>query len=424
MASGHFYSITSVQTQAFIVFMGDLTAILLALFNEDIRTFVAENTVGRLEEADILANIAPEFGAEVTKIGHTCAQHSINLTCRRFRKAIARRSLASDDRGDVGYLYRHCGSCRANSKVTPTQALLRGAEILRRVGLRPLDLCPPCDIQFIDYAKAVIRSLLNDPEDEPDYLQIVWRSSTGVACDLRLRTRKDLPNDCRFQEAMQVEKWDFMFHDIDVCRARRTAAYYFLSDNRRLLRIPAHQDVRVVDLYDTNKIGAAGEWLPRETVLEYAWQEEVILANDPQKGLDFGKYDGKTHILDCGGTLVFDDRGRLLSWFRKPGTGTSRMARERYPGAHTAWQVDPARRKGRESKDQPSWNWQSWGPGGRAAPQGSPASIHSGVDTRRELKGGEMDNNLRVRVYNVGLGNCIYLESRTTGMFTSSSTVE
>ena len=46
----------------------------------------------------------------------------------------------------------------------------------------------------------------------------------------------------------------------------------------------------MVDLYDTNKIGAAGEWLPRETVLEYAWQEEVILANDPQKGLDFGKY--------------------------------------------------------------------------------------------------------------------------------------
>ena len=24
--------------------------------------------------------------------------------------------------------------------------------------------------------------------------------------------------------------------------------------------------------------------------------------------------------LDCGGTLVFDERGNLLSWFRKPGT--------------------------------------------------------------------------------------------------------
>ena len=24
--------------------------------------------------------------------------------------------------------------------------------------------------------------------------------------------------------------------------------------------------------------------------------------------------------LHCGGTLVFDDRGNLLSWFRKPGS--------------------------------------------------------------------------------------------------------
>jgi hypothetical protein len=54
--------------------------------------------------------------------------------------------------------------------------------------------------------------------------------------------------------------------------------------------------------------------------LEYAWQEEVLLANDPQKNLNFGRWSGKTYNLDCGGTLVFDGRGNLLSWFRKPGT--------------------------------------------------------------------------------------------------------
>jgi hypothetical protein len=113
---------------------------------------------------------------------------------------------------------------------------------------------------------------------------------------------------------------DFVRHDIERVSRSRTAAYYFLSDNRRLLRIPPNQDVRVVDLYDNSKYGAAAERLPREVVLEYAWQEEVILANDPQNKLDFGQWNGKTFNLDCGGTLVFDGRGNLMSWFRKPGT--------------------------------------------------------------------------------------------------------
>ena len=115
----------------------------------------------------------------------------------------------------------HAGQAR---KLTPDQALLRGAEILRRVALRPLDLCPPCDIQFIDYAKAVIRSLLNDPEDEPDYLMIVLEvfHRRGL-CTCGYEPGKDLPYDCQFQEATQVEKWDFMFHDIERVsrRARR-----------------------------------------------------------------------------------------------------------------------------------------------------------------------------------------------------------
>jgi hypothetical protein len=113
---------------------------------------------------------------------------------------------------------------------------------------------------------------------------------------------------------------DFVYPDIGRLSRSRTAAYYFLSDNRRLLHIPPHQDVRVVDLYDTIKIGAAAERLPREIVLEYAWQEVVALKKDRAADLDFKTWNGKTYNLDCGGTLVFDERGNLLSWFRKPGT--------------------------------------------------------------------------------------------------------
>jgi hypothetical protein len=53
-------------------------------------------------------------------------------------------------------------------------------------------------------------------------------------------------------------------------------------------------------------------------VLEYAWQEVVQLTKTGD--LDFVAWNGKAFHLDCGGTLVFDGRGNLLSWSRKPGT--------------------------------------------------------------------------------------------------------
>ena len=42
------------------------------------------------------------------------------------------------------------------------------------------------------------------------------------------------------------------------------------------MRIPAQQDIVVVDLYDNDKMGVAAERLPREIVLEYLWEEEVL----------------------------------------------------------------------------------------------------------------------------------------------------
>ncbi len=145
-------------------------------------------------------------------------------------------------------------------------------------------------------------------------------------CDCGYQPNGEIPEDCLFSEVLELERINFVYHDIGRISRSRTAAYYFLSDNRRQLHIPPHQDVRVVDLYDATKYGAAAERLPREVVLEYAWQEIVPLT--PTDKLDFGNWNGKNYFMDCGGTLVFDDRGNLLSWARKPGTGHLRPADE------------------------------------------------------------------------------------------------
>jgi hypothetical protein len=336
--------LSSVQTGAFHEFIGDLTAIMLALFNKDIRQFVSDTTKGKLGEANVLANIAPEFGKEVE--GRPYLRSAFNdKTLEDLKDSFSPHNVSEVMTGAMydiltGIATKHLekntsgasveteaeeeaiDSAESTRRVTPAQALWWAADRFRRVALQPLDLCPPCDIQFIDYAKAVVRNdLLTNPVDEQGYRSVmldVFHQRGLCTCDYQ--SGKDLPADCQFIAAMQLERMDFVYHSIERVSSSRTAAYYFLSDNRKILRIPFHQDVRVVDLYDNRKYGAAAERLPREVVLEYLWQEEVPLVNDPTQDLSFGRWNGKTYNLDCGGTLVFDGRGNLLSWFRKPGT--------------------------------------------------------------------------------------------------------
>jgi hypothetical protein len=211
-------------------------------------------------------------------------------------------------------------------EVTPAQALWRAAGRFRSIALQPLDLCPPCDIQFVDYARAMLRNhIMTDPVDRWGYRPIMLNvfHRRGL-CLCGRRPDEPLPADCEFFEVVQEQLADPTGRLIGPQMARvagsRTAAYYFLTDNRSLLRIPPHQDIQVCDLYDNFKMSSTGERLPREIVLEYLWEEEVLLENDPAHGLDFGGYAGQAVALQCGGTLVFDERGSLLSWFHKPGT--------------------------------------------------------------------------------------------------------
>jgi hypothetical protein len=318
-----YLQLSSVQTLAFHEFIADLTAILLALHNKDIRRFVSQTSQG-LEGANVMADLAKEFGQEVTgreylrtafndkkmaDIKDSLVPHTVSqvLTGAMWDilVAIAKRHLAKNEKGQ---------------KVSPAQALWWSADRFRRVALQPLDLCPPCDIQFIDYAKAVISNdIITNPVDEQGYRPIMLSvfHERGL-CDCAYQPDQEMPEACLFREVMDQERLYFVYHDIDRISRSRTAAYYFLSDNRRQLHIPPHQDVRVVDLYDAIKYGAGAERLPREVVLEYTWQEIVPLTKTGE--LDFGAWNGKVFTMDCGGTLVFDGRGNLLSWLRKPGT--------------------------------------------------------------------------------------------------------
>jgi len=192
--------------------------------------------------------------------------------------------------------------------------------------MRALDYCPPVDIQFADYAQAVLcADELAYPTDEKGY-----RAIAQAAFGYGEGGRKIL------EPQVEHEIYPSQFRGLDITRiaGSRTAAYRFIHDNRERLHIPPYQDFIIADLYDTKKSLPGGCKLPREIVIEYLWREDVELT-----GRQFGSLDGGYFPLWCGGTLVFDSIGNVLSWVYKPGAeGPSK------------WPLD--RRRGGERRDE------------------------------------------------------------------------
>lgn len=362
-----YYQLSTLQTGAFHEFIADLTAVLMSLFNNDIRRFVGETTEGKLDQDNILGRLAEEFGRKVEDRAYLrTAFNERKMTDDAVKKSFSPHLVSEVMTGAVYEILskiaeNHIKRGKAFEAaveagevvpsyyqlINPTtvpKAFWWAAGRLRQVALQPLDLCPPCDIQFIDYARAVIRNaVITNPEDEHGYLPLMLDvfHSRGL-CDCEYKSGEDLPEDCLFKEAATEEELDLKCYEIDSVSRSRTAAYYFLNDHREELFIPENQDFVITDLYETKKLGVAVDRLPREVVILYTWQEQVLLVDDPEKGLKFSAWKGKTINMTCGGTLVFDDRGNLRSWLHKPGTQHITAEEEQDIRRRiTAWEANP-----------------------------------------------------------------------------------
>jgi hypothetical protein len=188
--------------------------------------------------------------------------------------------------------------------LSPKEALWKATQHLNRLAFRALDYGPPVDIQFIDYAQAVVRAdELAYPVDTFGYMKIVREV-------FKSRGLEEL--DPIAPPYSVTLTWKYKLYSV---ASSRTAAYHFLNDNRGRLDIPTNQDFEIADLYYTDKVVGANKRLPREIILEYVWKEDVTL-----EGERFGPLKDKIIPLLCGGTLVFDERGNTLYWSKKGGT--------------------------------------------------------------------------------------------------------
>ncbi len=300
-----------VQTGAFHEFLGDLTAILIILRNNGFRRHLAASTKGDLSAARQLSSIAEQFGRSVA------GQPYLRSARNKLKMSDVAGLLGPHRVSEVltGAMFdlllafsRHYIEKRGR---TAAQAFWDSIQRMQRTAIQPLDLLPPVDVTFKDYALAVLRAEeLSNPTDPHGYFDLMLKAFSG-------REILDASDVAALQEPRYLYERlrAGIFHDIDDISRSRAAAYRFLDDNRNELFIPAHQDVVVADLYDARKLGRQASRLPRQIILEYLWREEVAL-----KGKQFGEFEGQITEMLCGGTLVFDEQGNLLSWFRKPGS--------------------------------------------------------------------------------------------------------
>jgi hypothetical protein len=311
----------SVETAAFHEFIGDLSAILLTLRNNSLRRREAERTRGDFSQATDLSSIAEEFGQAVKgrpylrtalnqkkmkDVATETDPHSMSevLTGAMFEILIelGKHYLSSpDDEAD------------GSKPKGPRAAFWYAADRMQRMAVQPLDLLPPVEVNFRDYALAVCRSQkLADPIDPHGYYGIM----VGVFVARGVLTEAD---STRLGEHRYLHERLELSVPRSICDLSRSraAAYQFLDDNREDLLIPANRDFIVADLYDAKKSARQRLPLPRQIILQYVWREEIPL-NGPQ----YGKFNGRITTMLCGGTLVFDDTGIVLSWARKPGSET------------------------------------------------------------------------------------------------------
>jgi hypothetical protein len=316
-----------IETAAFHEFMGDLSAILFCLRNNEFRGWLARETHGKLADASLLASLATQFGEAV--IGKPYLRTALNkdkMSDMKGQKDPHRvsqvllgamfdvlREIASHFESKHNNSSKRAAGTKSggNCPSSPTEIYAWAMPIMQVLAIQPLDLLPPADVTFRDYAIAVCRAQrLSNPTD-PEGLRDVLIKVFAARGILDHHDKNELGKPRNLYERMELN----VYLDIDQVSRSRAAAYRFLDDNREDLCIPAYQDFLVVDLYDSCKTTEHHVRLPRQVVIEYLWREEVRL-----DGRKFGEWNGQSTTMLCGGTLVVDDSGNVLEWARKPGS--------------------------------------------------------------------------------------------------------
>lgn len=306
----HYFESVFAETAAFHEFVGDISAILIAFRNTTFRHQVAEGTGGDLDRDNPLASLAEEFGKNIGERPYL--RSALNKLKYQDVKDDQRQHFMSEVLTGAMFdiirrLTRYYMTERGQSV---KEALWSTIRRMQCMAVQPLDLLPPVDVTFEDYALAVLRAeQIVNPTDPDGYRKMmidvfVERGILSRAKATELKKPVTVFNRINLA----------VFHDPLSILTSRANAYRFLDDNRRDLFIPFAADIIVTEVSIAQKLAVSGRRLPRQVLLQYVWREDVLL-----EGGRFSRFEGATTSTLCGGTLALDVDGNVLAWARKPG---------------------------------------------------------------------------------------------------------
>ena len=309
----YYYDVSSASTAGFHEYFGDAVALTSSLENRELVRRVAGRNDNFTSKVNFFADIAKELGVGTGDLDAQFLRSARNE--KKLGQGLTQDEINSSHdfslilTGAYYDLIMKCYLKQLEGVADPNghdrvKAVINAAKITRRMLFRALDYCAPTDIDYLDYAQAVYRADQMAHPVEPNAYRKLW-AEVCMGRNICL-SEEDLKSN------LELSNKDLFKLNIQTLSASRTDAYNFLDANRDVLSIPADVNLKVINLYRTNKISLNEYRVPQEVIVEFVWPVDVLL-----NGKQFGKISGSVKTLWCGGTLVLSAEGNLIHYTLK-----------------------------------------------------------------------------------------------------------
>ena len=260
------------------------------------------------------------------------------------------------------------------------QAFWDTIQRMQNMAIQPLDLLPPVDVTFSDYALAVLRAEeIANPTDPDDYrgddARRLHRSGNPArrTIDRGSRSRTNIPASrprmCSTTSTMSP------------VRAPTPTVSWTTTAGSSSSRHNA--DIAVADLCTAQKLTREARRQPKQVLLQYIWREDVVARGRAVRAV---RRTRSTSLL-CGERSRSTRTANVLAWARKP--GTQALARRRQGRRRGEQAEGEQRRDGVSRSARPCGS----GPGGsardrrRERPAGQEHRAADVTDGRRRASG-------------------------------------
>ncbi len=330
----YYNEVTSPSTAGFHEYFGDAVAMHSSLTLREVVVAAVGHNYRGLESGNFINRIAAQFGQAVYgRADRSYLRSALNTKTMADIKGVFEEHEYSEVMTGAYYDFllkayerfvpitlekrQRSNPAKTMDGGVAVAALIKAAELTGRLFLRALDYCPPVDIDFLEYARAVVASdRVAYPVDQHRFREDLFTvfQKRGIAS-----SKEDL------EPEYVLNNSDLRYYDIESVAASPTDAYSFIDANREVLHIPRDANLEIANIYRTRKVGPQQFRPPREVVIEFVWSVDVLLS-----GAEFGSISGARMPLWCGGTLVFDQNGNLLHYCLRNETAERKIALSDY----------------------------------------------------------------------------------------------